>query len=153
MTPATSDTGQPGHTYLGFDFGTHKIGIAVGQTLTRTASGLDTLRVKGTKLNWNQITQLIDTWQPRALVVGIPLDSRGEETEMSTKARKFGDKLSARYDLPVYWVNEYLSSAAARQVQAEEVNSRQAAHQGDKVAAKLILETFLSEQNQTTMEA
>lgn len=65
---------------------------------------------------------------------------------MSTKARRFGEELSNRFGLPVHWVNEYLSSVAARQVQYERVSSRGALHQGDQIAASLILQTFLNEQ-------
>lgn len=147
MIPDQAAPGQSkrGRTYLGFDYGTRKIGIAVGQNLTQTARGLAILRSKETRVDWEQITKHIDTWQPYGLVVGLPLDNEGKETEMSSKARKFGQKLFDRYNLPVHWVNEFLSSEAARQELSEQTNPRTGLYQGDRVAAKLILETFLND--------
>lgn len=147
MTPLRCDhPGKSGHTYLGFDYGVRKVGIAVGQNLTQTATSLDTLTTRSKKINWGKIEQYINTWQPCALVVGVPLDSAGKETAMSARARKFGRDLSDRYHLPVHWVNEYLTSTAARQLLSKQAGTRQAERQSDQVAAKLILETFLNEQ-------
>ena len=134
-------------TYLGFDYGNRKIGVAVGQSLTQTARDLDTVSVKGSKLDWERITRLVNTWQPVALVVGVPLDSDGCETAMSKRAKKFGQNLSQRYNLPVHWVNEYLTSEAARQALAQGTRSGKTSRKRDQVAARLILETFLSEPN------
>lgn len=132
-------------TYLGFDYGARRIGVAVGQTLTGTAQDLDTVKVKGTSPDWTLISELVDTWRPSALVVGLPLNSRGEETNMSRSARKFGRTLSDRYNLDVHWVNEYLSSESARRI----LHGQRAGGSSDKtdqIAASLILETFLNEQ-------
>ena len=139
MTGSQCDVGR---TYLGFDFGTRKIGIAVGQDLTRTARELDTIGAKDTIPDWDRIDAHITTWQPAALVVGVAVDSQGKETEMSAHARKFGQRLSGRYNLPVYWVNEYLTSESARQ----ELSTHSGKTRGkkDQIAARLILETFMN---------
>jgi len=133
-------------TYLGFDYGTRKIGIAVGQTVTRTARDLDTVRVKGPIPDWERISEHVSTWEPAAFVVGLSLDSQGQETVMSKRTRQFGQSLSDRSNLEVHWVNEFLSSDAARQALAAR-DRRNALSFKDQVAARLILETFLNEQH------
>jgi len=132
-------------TYLGFDYGLRRIGIAVGQTLTATARDLETVNVKKSSPDWARISALVDTWQPAALVVGLPLNSRGEETEMSRCARKFGQTLAHRFNLTVYWVNEYLTSESARQLLSVK-HAGKSSGKKDQIAATLILETFLNEQ-------
>lgn len=133
-------------TYLGFDYGAKKIGIAVGQALTRTARELDTVRVKGSSPDWRRISEHVEVWRPAAFVVGLPLDTRGDETNMSRLARRFGQTLANRYNLTVYWVNEFLSTEAARQALSAQ-DRRSAVAIKDQVAARLILETFLNEQH------
>lgn len=135
-------------TYLGFDYGSRKIGIAVGQTLTQTARDLDTVSVKGSTPDWDRITHHVRTWQPVALVVGVPLDSDGLETAMTKRAKKFGRTLSDRYNLPVHWINEYLTSEAARQALSQGTHSSRTSPKRDQIAARLILETFLSGQDE-----
>jgi len=132
-------------TYLGFDLGTRKIGIAVGQTLTRTARDLDTVRVRGSIPDWERISEHVAAWEPAAFIVGLPLDSRGRETDMSRRAKRFGQSLYDRYNLEVHWVNEFLSSDAARQALSAR-DRRNTQSLKDQVAARLILETFLNEQ-------
>jgi putative Holliday junction resolvase len=147
LTTGKSGPGQPRppQTYLGFDYGSRRIGVAVGQTLTGTARDLDTVKVKESTPDWARISELVNTWQPAALVVGLPLNSRGEETGMSRCARIFGRTLADRYSLTVHWVNEYLTSESARQL----LPIKKAGNYLDKkdqIAALLILESFLNEQ-------
>ena len=138
-------------TYLGFDYGARRIGVAVGQSLTRTARGLDTVKVRGAIPDWARITRHVETWQPDALVVGVPLDSRGAETDSSRQARVFGKSLSARYNLGVFWVNEFLTSESARQSIVAEGHGG-VRDQKDQVAARLILETFLNDERRDREE-
>ena len=130
-------------TLLGFDYGPAKIGVAVGQTLTGTASPLTTLRAIQQKPDWEAITGLIQEWQPEALVVGLPYNMDDTEAEVAERARRFSRQLEGRYHLPVHLVDERLTSIEAKNQlgrkpkQIEEL---------DALAAKLILETWLSEQ-------
>ncbi len=132
-------------TLLGFDFGPAKIGVAVGQTVTSTATPLTTLRAVRQRPDWDGIARLIDTWQPEALVVGFPYSMDDSESELAPRVRRFTRQLEGRYRLPVYLADERLTSIEARRQlgrrpkQIEEI---------DAVAATLILETWLSEQNQ-----
>lgn len=129
-------------TLLGFDFGPKKIGIAVGQTLTRTATALTTLRAVNDKPNWDGISQLIEKWQPGALVVGLPYNMDNSEAELADRAKRFARQLEGRYQLPAHLVDERLTSQEARTRIAGRIKNIE---QLDAIAAKLILETWLSE--------
>lgn len=130
------------HTLLGFDYGEKRIGVAVGQTLTATATPLTTVPVTRNQPDWNLISELIADWQPAALVVGIPLTMKDEAQPLTDLAAKFARQLEGRYHLPVYDADERLSSREAR----ERIRS---SHDVDPVAAQVILETWLSEHADT----
>jgi len=132
-------------TLLGFDYGTHKIGVAVGQTLTGTANPLTTLGAVRQKPDWDGIGRLIREWQPEALVVGLPYQMDDQEAELAERAKRFARQLQGRYHLPVHLADERLTSreawarlgtAAARDVTRV-----------DAMAAKLILETWLNDRD------
>lgn len=130
-------------TLLGFDFGPSKIGVAVGQTLTGSATPLETLRAVRQHPDWDGISRLVKEWQPEALVVGIPYNMDDSEAEPAARARRFARQLEGRYRLPVHLVDERLSSLAARR----ELGRRpKRIEELDAIAAKLILETWLHEQ-------
>lgn len=99
---------------LAFDFGTQRIGVAVGQSITQTASPLSALKANDGIPNWDQIAALITEWQPHRLLVGLPLNMDGSESEMSTRAKKFANRLHGRFGLPVELWDERLSSFEAR---------------------------------------
>ena len=129
-------------TLLGFDYGTHKIGVAVGQELTGTANPLTVLsRVKG-KPDWDRIQELIDEWQPQALVVGLPIGPEENETPMTKAARKFARQLEGRFSLPVHLADERLTSREAWS-RIGGIATRDVTRI-DSMAAKLILETWFS---------
>jgi len=125
-------------TALGFDFGDKRIGVAVGQSMTGTASALTTVAMQQQKPDWSRITQLIDDWQPDVLVVGIPLTMTGETQPMTDRAKAFARKLEGRYHLPVHGVDERLSTRDAR-------DHLRSSYNVDSEAARIILETWLSE--------
>ena len=130
-------------TLLGFDYGPAKIGVAVGQTLTRTATALETLRAVKQKPDWDGITRLIESWAPDRLVVGLPFNMDDTESDVAANARRFARQLEGRYHLPVELVDERLTSRGARETLPGRLKR---VEQLDAVAAKLILETWLSEQ-------
>ena len=130
-------------TLLGFDYGTHKIGVAVGQALTGTATPLTTLgRVKSAP-DWLSIKRLIDEWQPDALVVGVPHAQNPQQQNIAKLTRRFSRELKARYHLPVVLVDETLTSREAwsRIGGIAQRNPTRI----DAMAAKLILETWLNQ--------
>lgn len=131
---------------LGFDFGARRIGVAVGQRMTRTASGLETV-ANGREPDWAALDRLVREWRPRLLIVGLPLNAEGEETETSSAARRFGDALKKRFGLEVAYADERLSSRAAEgrfaELRASGALRRKHAQQLDAMAARIILENWL----------
>lgn len=129
-------------TLLGFDYGPRKIGIAVGQTVTGTASPLTTLRAVRERPDWDGIGELIQTWQPEALVVGLPFNMDDSEAEAAPGARRFARQLEGRFRLPVYLTDERLTSREASNRWGKQVRRIE---ELDAFAAKLILETWLND--------
>ena len=127
---------------LSFDYGEKRIGIAVGQTLTGSASAIKTITTTNKKINWNSITILVKEWSPDIFVLGRPSLKSGHEHNLTNEIERFSRQLTGRYQLPVEFIDERLSSRAA-------VNYEQEVDRAglDAVAAKLILETWLQERS------
>lgn len=132
-------------TLLGFDYGTHKIGVAVGQTLTATANPLTTLSAVQQRPDWEAIARLIEEWQPEALVVGLPYEMTDREAEVAERAKRFARQLHGRFHLPVHMVDERLTSREAWNRLGREAHRD--VTRVDAMAAKLILETWLNDRN------
>lgn len=134
-------------TYLGFDFGNKKIGVAVGQTLTATASPLQTIRSLNQNPNWEIIEKLIQEWRPAGLVVGISRQADGSDNPITPRMLKFCRQLEGRYQLPVYQQDETLSTFEAKQLLFDEVNvsAGKLWEVQDQLAAQLILQTWLND--------
>lgn len=131
-------------TLLGFDYGSHKIGVAVGQTLTASANPLETLSNPRGKPDWERIGRLIEEWAPDALVVGHPFEMTDREANNAEPAKRFARQLAGRYHLPVHLVDERLTTRTAwLDLGAEAARDPLRV---DAWAAKLILETWLREQ-------
>lgn len=131
---------------LGFDFGMKRIGVAIGQTITKTARPLDTIHAKQGQPNWDAIQKLIKKWVPDALVVGIPLNMDGTEQPMSAHARIFVAQLRERYQLPVHEIDERLTTKDAREKLFDRGGFKALQDgQVDRVAAQLILENWFLE--------
>jgi putative Holliday junction resolvase len=131
---------------LSFDFGFRRIGVAVGQTLTSTATALETVS-HGQKPDWAAIDRLVKEWRPALLLVGLPLGAEGDETDMSKAARAFGATLNQRYAKPVDYIDERLTSRVAEerfaQLRAAGSARRKDAGQVDAIAAQVICENWL----------
>jgi putative Holliday junction resolvase len=100
---------------LGFDFGLRNIGVAVGQSITNTASPLTTLKATDGIPNWKEIEALIEEWKPSDIVVGVPLSLEGNPEPIAFNARKFMNRLRSWYHLPVHEVDERLTSWEAKE--------------------------------------
>lgn len=134
-------------TILGFDFGMKNIGIAVGQELTRTANPLTAIKARDGIPDWDQIGKLLQEWQPALLIVGLPLNMDGSEQAMTAAARRFGNRLHGRFNLPVEWQDERLSTYEALDHLGirSKMDSRQRSDV-DQISAKLILQSWLNQQ-------
>jgi len=136
---------------MGFDFGTQKIGVAIGQKLTQTASPLPEIPAKDGQPSWETVAALIAEWQPDAFVVGIPLNEDGTDNALTKRARKFGNRLHGRFGLPLFTANEHLSSYDARdQILQYSGRAAKSNRHIDSVAAALIIETWFAEPEPTT---
>lgn len=135
-------------TYIGFDFGNKKIGVAVGQTTTATASPLQTIRSINQTPNWEIISQVIKEWQPVGLVVGISKQQDGSDNVITPRMHKFCRQLEGRYQLPVYQVDETLSTFEAKQLLFDDlrVSAGKLWQVQDQLAAQLILQSWLNSQ-------
>jgi len=132
-------------TYLGFDYGSKRIGIAVGNTVSVSATALDTIRVKNDQPDWDHISRLIAEWQPDALIVGWPIQMDNSDNPVTPRARRFGNQLHGRYNLPVHHVDERLSThVALSEIREAGYNNQRSRGLVDSYAAREILQTFLN---------
>jgi putative Holliday junction resolvase len=125
-------------TILAFDYGTRRIGVAVGNTETRVSQALKTITVTSTDGLFQEIDSLLKEWQPDQLVVGLPTHPDGAEHEMTQKARRFGNQLQGRFNLPMVWVDERYTSAVLE-------GDPQMHDNLDAHSAALILEQYFAE--------
>ena len=126
---------------LGFDYGLKQIGVASGQTLTSSATGLTILKAVDGIPNWSQVEKLLTEWDPDLVVVGLPLNMDDSESELSGRARKFARRLRGRFAVEVEMVDERLTSREAKSMGREQGN--QDLTKIDHVAAALILQSWL----------
>ncbi|UTW44374.1 Holliday junction resolvase RuvX [bacterium SCSIO 12696] len=130
-------------TLLAFDYGTRSIGVAVGQTITCSARPLTELRAKDGTPNWDELKKLLDEWQPELVLVGLPLNMDGSESDFATRARKFARRLHGRFGSRVLMVDERLTTQEAKSMAGHQQSYRD--NPVDAIAAQLILESWLSE--------
>jgi putative pre-16S rRNA nuclease len=132
---------------MAFDFGTKRIGVAIGQTITKTAQALKSIRVQHGVPDWQTLDHLIKQWQPDAMVIGIPLNMDGSEQALSKKARDFAKRLGKRYGLPCFAADERLTTRDAKE-RLFESGGYKALQDGqvDQLAAQLILENWFQTQ-------
>jgi putative Holliday junction resolvase len=135
------------NSYLGFDFGIKKIGIAIGNLQTGIANPLQTLRSVNQKPDWQTIQKLIDEWRPTGLVVGISRQSDGSDNEVTPHMLKFCRQLEGRFGLPVFRQDETLSTFEAKSMLFDEVgvNATKLWSVQDQLAAQLILQSWLND--------
>jgi putative Holliday junction resolvase len=142
---------QSSDTFLGFDFGTQKIGVAIGQLTTKTANSLQTLRSSNQMPNWQAIEKLVKEWQPVGFVVGISRQHDGTDNPVTPKMLKFCRQLNGRFNLPVHQQDEMLSTFEAKQMLFDDVhvNATKLWAVQDELAAQLILQSWLNQQETT----
>lgn len=142
-------------TAIGFDFGMKRIGAAVGQSLTGSASPLGVVAVRSGEPDWEAIAGLIREWRPGALVVGLPYNMDLSEQDMTHRARHFAEQLTERFPLPVHTVDERLSSReaeAALKEQRQQGRRRITRADIDGAAACVILESWFNSKQGTHSE-
>ena len=125
-------------TILAFDYGTRRVGVAVGNTETRVSQALKTIAAANADVLFREIEDLFKEWLPDQLVVGLPTHPDGAEHEMTQKARRFGNQLQGRFNLPMDWVDERYTSAVLE-------GDPQMHDNLDAHSAALILEQYFAE--------
>ena len=125
----------PARSFLAFDYGTQRVGVATGNTLMKLAQPLRTLALEG-QARFKAIEALVKEWAPDALVIGVPFHPDGAEHDNTARARRFGRQLHGRFRLPVHEVDERYTT-----VDVQAAGARDA----DSAAAALILEQFFRE--------
>ena len=115
-------------TILAFDYGTRRVGVAVGNTEIKVSQALKTIAATNAEILFQELENLIKEWQPDQIVVGLPTHPDGSEHEMTAKSKRFGNQLHGRFNLPVSWVDERYTSAVL-----------------DAHSAALILEQYFAE--------
>ncbi|MBF2761443.1 MAG: Holliday junction resolvase RuvX [Ectothiorhodospiraceae bacterium AqS1] len=132
----------PAGTLIAFDFGERRIGVAVGQSITGTASPLCTLvRRSDSEPNWREIEALVRTWKPKAAIVGLPLNMDGSEQRLGALARRFAEALHERTGLAVHLCDERLTT---REAWERLIEGRSRRHGPDPLAAQIILESWFA---------
>jgi len=97
-------------TVMAFDYGTRRVGVAVGNTEIRVSQALKTIAAANAENLFLEIESLFKEWQPKQIVVGLPTHPDGTEHEMTSKAKRFGNQIYGRFHLPVAWVDERYTS-------------------------------------------
>ncbi len=141
MSPAAS-----AGSILAFDFGSKRIGVAVGETQTRIAHPLATIALQSEVERFDAIKTLVDEWKPSRLVVGLPLHADGEPHETTARAQRFARRLEGRFGIPVIMFDERFTTQAARSALSEgRVRERTRKSVRDRIAAQIILQSYLDQ--------
>ena len=133
-------------TVMGFDFGTQKMGMACGNSLSGTAQPLAIFPMRDGIPDWDKLEKLIQQWKPNVCVVGLPLNMDDSESELSARARKFARRLRHRLNIPVWMVDERLTTREARN---SLLSYQQHGHgkktNADSLAATMLIESWFRE--------
>jgi putative Holliday junction resolvase len=121
---------------IGFDFGLKSIGVATANTTTMIATPLTILRAHSGVPDWIAVSRIIDEWTPDLFVIGLPVNMDGSDGELSSRAKKFARRLSARFNKRTVMIDERLTSHEAKKIRPDE--------NIDDLAATFILETWLN---------
>ena len=138
-------------TIMAFDYGLRQIGVAHGQTLTANAEGIGILKASDGVPNWDDVKAMLNEWKPNLILVGLPLNMDGSESELSRLARKFARRLQGRFNVDALMVDERLTSQDAK----SSLRDPSSNNKGNKIdltkidhlAAALILQSWLDQPN------
>jgi putative holliday junction resolvase len=130
-------------TVLAFDLGLKRTGVASGELSIGIAHPLTVIQAGSTDARLTAIAKLVAEWRPVLLVLGLPTHADGSEHDMTRMAKSFAGKLESRFNLPVFWVDERLTSTAAEsELHERGIHGRKNKALTDAVAAQLILQGF-----------
>jgi putative Holliday junction resolvase len=138
---------------LAIDYGSRRMGLAVSDPLGITAQGLDTLERKNKRSDFGRLERVLREYQVREIVLGLPLRMSGEQGTQSQKVNEFAEELRRRFAIPVHLWDERLTSAEANRLLREaELSIQKRAQAVDRMAATLILQSWLHAHESGTTE-
>ena len=131
---------------LGFDFGQKRIGIAVGNNISKTARALTTIDSLSNNQKFELIQKIIEEWQPVSIVVGVPFNVDGSEHRITNLSKKFAKQLEQKYSLPIHLIDErYTSIEASHEIKDKKIDLKKKKLLIDQIAAKIILQSYLDQ--------
>ena len=131
---------------LGFDFGQKRIGIAVGNNISKRARALTTIDSLSNNQKFELIQKIIEEWQPVSIVVGVPFNVDGSEHRITNLSKKFAKQLEQKYSLPTHLIDErYTSIEASHEIKDKKIDLKKKKLLIDQIAAKIILQSYLDQ--------
>lgn len=129
---------------MSFDYGTKNIGVAIGQKITNTGNILKSVKIKKNFLDWKKIEKIIKYWNPKTIIVGLPLNMNGTEQKITKKTKNFAKKIKKKFNLKVFLHDERLSTIEAKNILFSSGDKKLTKNKIDSTAALIILESWLS---------
>jgi len=131
---------------IGFDFGQKRIGVAIGNNISKSAQALITIESTSSNQKFEVIQKIMDEWQPVSIVVGVPFNVDGSEHKVTNLCKKFAKQLEQKYALPIYLIDErYTSIEASYEIQDKKIDLKKKKLLIDRIAAKIILQSYLDQ--------
>ena len=131
---------------IGFDFGQKRIGVAIGNNISKSAQALITIESTSSNQKFEVIQKIMDEWQPVSIVVGVPFNVDGSEHKVTNLCKKFAKQLEQKYALPIYLIDErYTSIEASYEIQDKKIDLKKRKLLIDQIAAKIILQSYLDQ--------
>lgn len=128
---------------MAFDFGTQKMGLAIGQSSISSSNPLPLFMMKDGIPDWNQLLKLVKEWQPNLFLVGLPLNMDDSESELSARARKFARRLRHQTNIETWMVDERLTTREARkELEFYQEQGRAKRLSADSFAASLLIQSW-----------
>ena len=130
-------------TFIAIDYGKSRIGLATGQNITKTANPLKTISAKSGEPNWQELDKVIKSWRPTDIIIGLPIDTNNQHTEITKAVINFAKAIKERYQCPTHYINEAYSTREARW-QLSNTTKKNINHlKVDSLAACVILESWM----------
>ena len=131
---------------IGFDFGQKRIGVAIGNNISKSAQALITIESASNNQKFEAIQKIMDEWQPVSIVVGVPFNVDGSEHKVTNLCKKFAKQLEQKYALPIHLIDErYTSIEASYEIQDKKIDLKKKKLLIDQIAAKIILQSYLDQ--------
>ena len=131
---------------IGFDFGQKRIGVAVGNNISKTAQALITIESSSNNQKFEAIQKIMEEWQPISIVVGVPFNIDGSEHKVTNLSKKFAKQLEQKYSLPTHLIDErYTSIEASHAIKDKKIDLKKKKLLIDQIAAKIILQSYLDQ--------